>query len=83
MSTVHVTHGARLVAHDRPDGRLIEVLAGELRSDSDNTLFMGSADECVREMQKWHIPTRLMPTKWRELDDEEVQVDHFWLSVTA
>jgi hypothetical protein len=81
MEAVHLNHGAQLLGRNCGEGRLIEVLCGELRSASDNTLFVGTADECVREKEKWQIPTRLVPTRWRELDGTVEGVEHLWSPV--
>lgn len=85
MTAVYLNHAAEIWSADPtaagPTGRFAEVLRGEVQDHGGNVLFAGTADECVA--QRYQIPTRLVPTEWREVAGEVAGADHHWQLVTA
>lgn len=85
MTTKHpvaVKHAAEMWTAEGAIGNHVEVLAGEVRDYGGNMLFAGSADDCVYQAGLWELPTRLVPTEWREVG-EIVSADHTWQMVMA
>lgn len=65
-----------------PTGRFAEVLRGQIQDAGGNVLFEGSADACAVERDSYRVPTKLVPTEWRECIGEVVGADHSWQLVT-
>lgn len=78
MNAIHLAHAAELYTTSGPTGRYVEVIRGEVRDYGGNVLFAGSADDCVRDSGEWKLPTRLVPTEWREVAGDVVGADNHW-----
>jgi len=81
-TAIHLTHACEIWSEGNdwqfsgPTGKYAEVLAGEVRDFGGNTLFAGTADECVAT--KWRVSTVLTPTDWRPVAGTVAGCDHQW-----
>lgn len=77
-TAIHLTHACEIWSDDArgPTGKHAEVLAGEVRDFGGNTLFAGTADECVET--KWRVSTVLTPTDWRPVAGIVAGCVHQW-----
>lgn len=78
IASIWLTHAAEVCDATGPTGRLVSVVAGEVRDYGGNVLFAGPADKCVRKRAGYRIPTRLVPTETRPVAGDVAGADTTW-----